>query len=238
MNLDFDFIRYSAIKQKQYSALGEFFASLEGNVKSIHINFDTLNLLKLQFSDIIEKREQFYNFKDNEHSAFKNKIIEVFPQMNLIKQCKGLALYWFENLNPQLNSKIHSEFIKRKGEDRILKRNYSQSKERKDIDDFSGSVLYVGITETKATLFNRILSHLGLWHLQTVGLQLVHWASQIDSFECRLNFIEIDPNSDFALILEDIEGILFTLNEPLFGEGPRIGIASSIQQVVKSKASH
>lgn len=131
--------------------------------------------------------------------------IEVFNKLGAIK---GPVVYWFEILSPtstEIIRKLISEYKYSEGAKSVPALKLKYYRESK--------ALYVG--KVKRNFWGRVIQHLGYYNVKrTQGLQLYHWAKNID-LKVRLHAFEFEPEMEdlisvfelkFARMLKPITG--------------------------------
>ena len=123
----------------------------------------------------------------------ENEILDLIEKTGKVK---GPTLYWFE-----IVSKIENEVIinslRKYSREKDAKKTPVESKKSND----KSKILYVG--KVKENFTRRFKQHLGEYPAKTTqGLQLQHWAKEID---LRLNYFEFDENMKDLLAVFEIE---------------------------------
>lgn len=133
----------------------------------------------------------------NEHLAYEE----------VLRKIKGPSVYWFE-----IVSEIESKRIRRLIIDYKKLGIKSVPSIKKNFDSDS-KILYVG--KVKRYFWSRIIQHLGYYKVKkTQGLQLYHWAKELD-LKLRLHVYEFDE--EMSNLVGTIEYKLARELKPIIG---------------------
>lgn len=146
--------------------------------------------------------QDYLNCNILESEQFKNWFME-------LQTITGPCVYWYEIASGISNTEIIGKLdeYKKQMEHRVIpvyRKNYNQETK----------ILYVG--KVKGQFYGRVIQHLG-YHkqVQTQGLQLYHWAKNID-LKLKLHVIEF--NNDMSDLVATVEQYFAKELNPLLGK--------------------